>query len=147
MTTGITAAHNRIYRQPGTSWGIEWVVTQPPVSSNYDNIIKNAGLSMQDESCIHMGGDTNCAITRQYITNNYGCGGNTGWNASVFSKHTILYVKLQCRRHDQPACTPLRTSANSERSQETAGFASDVQREWSEKGVEQALTVRTACKS
>lgn len=72
---GTTVSHNRIYRQFGTSWGIEYTVSTPPISRADDNIIKEAGIPIVDEACANLGIPGNCTATRQYITNNYACGG------------------------------------------------------------------------
>ena len=80
--SGTVASHNRIYRQPGTSWGIEYTVQ--PQSSAEHNIIKHAGIAIYDGACYFVGGTSNCTATRPYITNNYGCGGNSLSNTNIF---------------------------------------------------------------
>jgi hypothetical protein len=80
----LKAEGNRIYRQPGTSWGIV-IVAQPPARFSLF-IVNNGGRAYVDESCAKIGGRDNCAATRQGITENIACGGNVAEIKGDFSR-------------------------------------------------------------
>lgn len=82
----IRAIGNIVNRQPGTSWGIEWVVT--PTSVVRDNWIYNAGRNIVYESCVHVGAADNCTQILKSASNNKGCGGNVAQNKTDYAKFT-----------------------------------------------------------
>jgi hypothetical protein len=105
--TSVVASHNRIYRQAGTSWGIEYTV-QGAASFADDNIIKEAGIALYDGACGDLGIPGNCDTIRANITNNIACGGNTTENTNAFANWdgTNTYYTA-CSNPSFPAEDPL----------------------------------------
>ncbi len=83
--TTTVANNNRIYRQAGTSWGLEFTA-QGAASEMRNNVVKEASVSYVDEACAELGIPGNCATVRVNVTGNIGCGGTfTSTNPSHFA--------------------------------------------------------------
>jgi hypothetical protein len=76
--------NNRIYRQFGTSWGIEFTA-QGSGSQLQNNHIRESSVSIVDEACDQLNIVDNCATVRVNVTGNQGCGGFTDVNPTHFA--------------------------------------------------------------
>ncbi len=82
--TTTVANNNKVYRQAGTSWGVEFTA-QGAASEMRDNEVWHAGTAYVDEACANVGGGGNCATVRMNVTGNLACGGNVTSNNTQFA--------------------------------------------------------------